>query len=202
LLFQELGIKGSVDQVVLHSIGQLDNTLDYMTDNFVIISKRDIAGISTHVCNNCLSFQFQFIKDIGFDLTAAERHRCLPAMVYEANKMENKATRYQQLCMMEAYDSLMKLTNSILTGNKQLIVDSTLTPAYLANFHAPLIKLDTITPDHWAWTPISSKIIGLTQIGLENFVARMGGTYAVILVRSGVHSGHHLMYIKVEPQIN
>jgi hypothetical protein len=46
---------------------------------------------------------------------------------------------------------------------------------------------------------IFGKKIVLTEIGLKNFIIRMGGTYTLIFVQSGVHSDLHLIYIKVEP---
>ena len=167
----------------------------------MILQHAPILVLSGHVCDNCLTFQFQYIKDIGIDLTARERHRCLPSMVYEANKLQDKITRQEHL-RMQSYDLLTKLTNSIFMGKKYIVVDSTITPPYLENLHAPLIEFDSITPNHWAWTPISSKKIGLTEIDLKNLIVRIKGTFALIYVHSGVHSGHHLMYIKAEPYNN
>ena len=116
--------------------------------------KKDISGISGHICDNCLTFQFQYIKDIGFGLTARERHRCIPSMVYEAIKLQDNITRHEHL-RMQSYYSLTMLTNSIFMDNKYLVVDSNLTPPNLANLHLRLINFDSITHDHWAWMPIS-----------------------------------------------
>jgi hypothetical protein len=197
LTIQELGSRRNVDQVISDSFGSIDKALNYLTDNFVIMRKTNISGISAHVCDNCLTFQFQYIKNIGFDLTASERHRCIRPMVYGPNKLQDKITRQEQL-RMQSYDSLTMLTNSIFMGNKYLVVDSTLTQPNLANLHLPLIKFDFITPDHWTWTPISRKIISLTETALNNYIMRMKGTFALISIESGVHSGDHLMYIKCE----
>ena len=98
--------------------------------------KTDISGISEHVCDNCSTFQFQDIKDIGFDLTARERPLCIPSMGYEANKLQDKNTRLRFLAM---------LTNSIFKGNKYLEVKSDIIPPDLANLHLPMIKYGSFT---------------------------------------------------------
>ena len=156
----------------------------------------EVNGISGHICNNCLSFQFQYIKDIGFDLTAREKHRCLRSMVNEANSLQNKFVK-QEYIRIQAYDSLAILANSIFMGKQHLVVNSTLTPAHVTNLHVPLIKFDSITHNDWAWVPISKKIIPLNDIALKSYIALMGAsTYALILIESGVYSGYHLMYVK------
>ena len=140
LTIQELGFRLDVNQVVSDSVGSIDKALNYLMDNFVILRKTDVSGISGHVCDNCLTFQFQYIKDIGFDLTARERHRCIPSMVHEANKLQDNITRHEHL-RMQSYDFLTMLTNSIFMGNKYLVVESNIIPPNLANLHLPLIKL-------------------------------------------------------------
>ena len=100
-----------------------------------------------------------------------------------ANRLEDLKA-IQNHILTQAVDYLLVLTNSLFIEKKYLLVESTLAPAFLVNLHAPLIELDFIYPDHWAWKPISSKKVGLTDIGLKNFLTRAGGTYAVIYVRS------------------
>jgi hypothetical protein len=119
-------------------------------------------------------------------------------MVYEANKLQNRISIHDQL-LMQAFDFLTTLANSIFIGRKFLAVESNLGASYLANIHAAKFKMDYITSYHWAWRPISTKKVGVTDVGLNNFIKRTGGTYALIFVQSGVQSGHHLMYIKSEP---
>ena len=99
LTIQELGFGLDVKQVVSNSVGFIDKALNYLMDNYVILRKTDVSGISGHVCGNCLTFQFQYIKNIGFDLTARERHRCIPSMVHEASKLQDKITRHNYLRM-------------------------------------------------------------------------------------------------------
>jgi hypothetical protein len=196
LTIQELGQNQYVHHLSQDSFGSMDNALNYLMDNYVFMRNTEINGISGHICNNCLSFQFQYIKDIGFDLTAGEKHLCLRFMVNEANSLQNKFVK-QQYVHKQAYDSLAILANSIFMGKQHLVVNSRVTPAYVTNLHIPLIKLDSITPTHWAWMPISKEIIALSEIGLKNYIALMGAsTYALIFIESGDYSGYHLMYVE------
>ena len=81
-------------------------------------------------------------------------------------------------------------------GNKYLLVEANIIPSNLANLHMPLIKLDSITFDHWAWMPISRKKISLSEIGLKNYIMQMrGSTFALISVERGVHSGYYRMHV-------
>ena len=166
---QELRFRLDINQVMRDSVGSIENALNYLTDNFVIMRKTDISGISEHVCDNCPTFQFQDIKDIGFDLTARERPRVyLPWVMRQIN------------CKTKIPDScfLAMLTNSIFKGNKYLEVKSDIIPPDLANLHLPLIKFECIAPDHWTWMPISRKKILLTNTGLKDFIMLMGGMEA------------------------
>ena len=127
-------------------------------------------AISGHICNNCLSFQFRYIKDIGFDLTAREKHLCLTSRVNEANSLQNRFAR-QEYIRIQAYNSLAILANSIFMGKQHLVVKSILTPADVTNLHLPLIKLDSITLNEWARVPISKELIPLSEIALKSYIA-------------------------------
>lgn len=195
LTIQELGQNQNIHPPTRDSLGSMDNALNYLMDNYVLMRNTEVNGISGHICNNCLSFQYQYIKDIGFDLTAREKHQCLPFMVGEANSLQKKFDK--DYIRIQAYDSLAILANSIFMGKQHLVVNSTLTPKYVASLHVPRLKFHSITPTDWAWMPISKKIIALNDIALKSYIALMGEcTYALIVIESGVYSGYHLMYVK------
>ncbi len=65
----------------------------------------------------------------------------------------------------------------------------------VGSFHTPVIRMDFITPSHWAWSPIKSGTLGLTDMGLEEIIRNVEGTYAIILIQKGDLSGYHLLYI-------
>ena len=193
---QELGLNQNLSQLNQDSFGSMDNALNYLMDNYVIMRNTEVNGVSGHICNNCLSFQFRYIKDIGVDSTAREKHLCLTSRVNEANSLQNRFAR-QEYIRIQAYNSLTILANSIFMGKQHLVVKSILTPADVTNPHLPLIKLDSITLNEWARLPISRELIPLSEIALKNYIAWMGAsTYALILIESGVYSGYHLMYVE------
>ena len=72
LKFRELATRHSTPQLNWDLMNSAESAIDYMLNYYVIVHKRQIAGISGYFCINCLTFQFQYIKDIGFDLTAGE----------------------------------------------------------------------------------------------------------------------------------
>jgi len=211
LEIQEFVMDPSASQAFHNSLRSAEPALTYMLDNFVVLNKKDIAGISGYVCNNCLAFQFLYIKDIGIDLTAGERHQCLPAAVVEASNLRDRRTTISKI-YVKAIDHLVTLTNSIFRGNKSLVVDSTYRPEYFMMnvpkteglgtsdkfkpFHAHVIRLESVTTNHWVWNLILRKNVLLTDTDLENFVSQMMGTYCLISVKMGLLSGYHLMYIK------
>lgn len=197
LTFEGLGSGYKENESILDPTDSLENTLNYLIENFVIMRKRDIEGISGYVCDKCLSFQFQYIKDIRRDLPATERHQCQPSMKDEANRLQNKNENYK-LVLAKSYQALMSLTNSLFGANKRLIVESSLSPPYVTNLHLPLIKFDTITRDHWAWNPISNKITALTEMDARNFIKKACGTYCFVCIEHGVHVGYHLIFIRGE----
>jgi hypothetical protein len=206
LKFRELATGHTTPQLTWELMSSGESAINYMLDNYVIVHKSQIAGISGYICNNCLTFQFQYIKDVAFDLTAGERHRCTDGAIAQANRHQDRRSRQDQL-YLESFLWLVNLTNSIFTGKKCVIVQSSFMPEYsesnssrnqsfkVGSFHAPLIRMDNITPSHWAWSPIKSGTLGLTDIGLEEIIRNVGGTYAIILIQKGDLSGCHLLYI-------
>ena len=159
------------------------------------IRKKDISAISGHLCDRCLGFQLEYIKDMGIDRPASERHQCTLGMLGETNKLQNKRDRQNEM-YSQVIDNLTWLTNSIFKGTKELVVDSSFDPSYLAIFHYPQIKLNFITPEHWAWRPIVNKKISLTQIDLQNFIKAVMGTYVFLSIQNGPYAGYHLMYVR------
>lgn len=178
--------------------GSEDKALLYLADNFALVRKSEITGISGHLCKNCLSLEYQLIKDIGFDLTAKERHRCKVPMMYSADSSLNNASRFSEL-RTQLHESLIKISDKIFNGEKSLIVQSNIHPTFLANMHAVKMNFQTITPTHWAWNLILSKKTKMTDFDFRNFIWRAAGSYVHLIIESGACAGHHLIYIKTEP---
>jgi hypothetical protein len=166
--------------------------LNSLVDDYVIVRKRDISGISGYLCEICWSFEFRYINNIGFDLTAGEAHRCGPTMLSRSN-LENRMQIQNEL-IKQKDDSLVNLTNSLFPENKVLRVDSDLVNE-VKNFRAPKIKLDQIVPEHWACKPLLEREMELSDYELRRVIADMGGTFAQIIIENGDFAGSHLMYI-------
>ena len=74
-----------------------NSMFNHLIDNYVFINKDEISGVSGYVCTECLGFEFHYIKDIRHDLSAEEKHQCVPAMVYEAKTLEDRIEKLNEL---------------------------------------------------------------------------------------------------------
>jgi hypothetical protein len=169
-----------------------DSILNRLVDDYVVVRKRDISGISGYTCRRCWSFEFRYIKDIWIDLTAGETHRCRPTMLKGSN-LENRMEIRREL-IKQRNDCLLNLTNSVFPEDKFLVVNPD--AGNEGDYHAHTFRLHQITPENWAWKPLLKKEMWLSQYDLVRFLARMDGTYARIMIESGQFSGDHLMYIR------
>jgi hypothetical protein len=118
----------------------------------------------------------------------------LQGKLNEAYNLQNRSAEEHEL-RLQANQSLTTLANSLFTGKVSLVVEPVLEAALIANFHGPVIKLDYLTSDHWAWSPIVNKVVGIGETSLNNFIVDMAGSYVLISVQNGSYSGHHLIYI-------
>lgn len=145
------------------SVRSPDSVLNDLVDNYGIISKKEISGISGYVCDKCLTFEFYYINDIGYDLTAKEKHRCIPEMVYEANNVPSQS-RKQRLNELRERATLcvIQLANSIFSAKKKLVLESSVT-SNIENFHAPKISLQPLGDGVWPWIALSLKKLILTS---------------------------------------
>jgi len=116
-----------------------------------------------------------------------------PNRINEAFSLENRSAKGQEL-RLQANQSLITLANSLFTGKVRLVVEPVLEATFIANFH-PVIKLDYLTSDHWAWSPIVNKVVGIDETSMNNFIVDMAGSFVLISVQNGSYSGHHLIYI-------
>ena len=169
--------------------------LNNLVDDYIIISKRDIFGVSAYLCSRCLSFQFRYVMDIGRNLTAREKHRCDPEEVKILNTLDYTKQTYGDL-VAKATDCLVTLTNSLFDG--QVDVELVSNFSQFVNYNAPLIKLDNMALENWLPKLIQKRKIRLTDSGLRKYITRMKlrGTYVKFLVNDGPYSGQYLMFLK------
>jgi len=187
----------TVSKRIMDSIKTSDSVMDFLLRNFVILPKRLFKGISGHVCNNCLTFQFSYARDIGYDLTAAEWHRCSAKAVAHVNTLQDKGSRLDQI-YSESTACLVNLTKSLFSVPRSIVVDSS--PSFdqyfrTRFFHGPVITMDAINPSYWEWTVIQYGTVDLTDDILQKFIKQVWGTYAVISIRTGNNAGNHLIHV-------
>ena len=140
------------------------------------------------------SLDFQYIMHIREDGIRRDKHLHNPNMINEAFSLQNRSAKGQEL-RLEANQSLITLANSLFTGKVRLVVEPVLEATFIANFHGPVIKLDYLTSDHWAWSLIVNKVVGIDETSMNNFIVDMAGSFVLISVQNGSYSGHHLIYI-------
>jgi hypothetical protein len=87
----------------------------------------------------------------------------------------------------QANNILIELTNSLFAGDKKLEL---CVPRGDANFHAPVIKIESVRADHWAGIAILKNGIVLKDDPyIYDFVKNVQGTYAQIDVANGPFIG-------------
>lgn len=62
------------DEDIAKSLSSIKYALDYLLDNFVIISKKEFNGISGYFCKKCLTFEYRYITNIWDDVTVEFDH--------------------------------------------------------------------------------------------------------------------------------
>ena len=62
-------------------ISSYASQLSDLHSNFWMVPKNEIQGVSGYLCPKCNSFDWRFIRDIGYDKTAQGNHRCNIAKV-------------------------------------------------------------------------------------------------------------------------
>ena len=90
---QAMNRRYHIRQDNLDSMRSMEYAHNYLLDNFVMVSKRDIQGISGCFCEKCLSFEFQYIMHIREDSTPWYKHLYNPHMVNEANNLQNRSAK-------------------------------------------------------------------------------------------------------------
>lgn len=186
--FQQTGIKDSTGNSIVNSMGSIENSLNYLLDNFAIVRKKEFQGISGYFCKKCLSFQYRYIKDIWNERTAKDQHQHKPIVPYDANRsvkeMEGR---------LQANRLLIELINSLFGRYKIVDVYRCVTSE---NFHGPVIKYVALNPYHWAGLAITNNGMAVYNEYLKEFITEVEGTYAQIDVANGSLMGKYVIKIQ------
>ena len=120
--------------------------------------------------------------------TAKDRHEHVANMPYDANRPAKELEgRFQ------ANRLLIELTNSLFGSHKKIDVNLYVAPA---NFQGPTIKFDFLNLYHWAGIAIMSNVAISNNSFISDFITKVEGTYAQIMVGSGPLIGSYLMSIR------
>jgi hypothetical protein len=183
--FQQTGIQDSMNESIADSMGTIENALSCLVDNFVIVRKQEFHGISGYFCKKCLSFEYKYIRNIWEEMTAKAEHVHVAEMNRSVNENELR---------IQANNALDELVNSLFPGDKKFELSAPRTYP----IHGPLIKLGSVTMDHWAAKTIQHAGLTLKDSPyIYDFVTKVKGTYAQIIIESGLLEGRFL--ISVQP---
>ena len=195
LRLRELACGHAINESTWDRMKSAESAVNYLLNNYIIIRKSQIQGISGYTCNDCLTFHFRYIKDPGYDLTAEERHHCLVNAVNKANSLENREDRRRQL-HFESIRWLVGLSKSVF-GMRMEVVIRSISPETFGSthLHAPLIELDSIDSSHWAWVLIREHHMSLDDERLQKIINKLYGTFGVISINEGEFQGRHLLKV-------
>ena len=186
--FQQTGIEDSTGNPILNSMGSIENSLNYLLDNFAIVRKKEFQGISGYFCKKCLSFQYRYIKNIWDERTAKDQHEHIPNMPYDANRPAKELEG-----RIQANRLLIELTNSLFGGYKKIDVYRC---GAVTNFHGPVIKYASLNPYHWAGIAIMNNGMATNTEYIKEFITDVEGTYVQVDVASGTLIGKYVISIQ------
>ncbi len=182
--FQQTGVEDGKKEDVAKSLGSIEYALSCLLDNFVIVRKKEFHGISGYFCKECPSFEYKYIKNIWEEMTAKEEH------VHAAEM--NRSVKKSEL-RIQANNVLVELANSLFPGDKKFELHVPRTNP----IHAPVIKLESVTIDHWAGIIIQHVGLNLRDSQfIYDFVMKVKGTYAQIIVESGPLKGRFFISVQ------
>ena len=114
--------------------------------------------------------------------------------------LEQTSLHFQSIAYM------ISLTNWVFGDEKYVTVSdnkvspfetnlSSIQEFKIGNFRAPVFRLETITPKHWAWNAIYHKTVPLEDAYMRTILQNVRGTYAAIIIHKGDYLGYHLLSI-------
>jgi hypothetical protein len=87
---QELSTGHAADRRRLDKLNLAESAINHMIDNYIVVPKHWVLGLSGFVCKTCMTFQLEYIRIIGIDITAEALHkRCRRTAISEASSEIN-----------------------------------------------------------------------------------------------------------------
>jgi len=190
---QELSLGRPLGKETWNIVQSTDSTLAFIINNCVLVRKRTIQGISGHFCDNCLTFRFKYIMDIGHDLTPIEKHSCAADATRYGENIQNKDSERRRL-RDKSFRLLVWLTGSVF-GARMKVVSRSINPESPEFQFSPRLQLHILDSDHWISSVIRKGRLTVEQIGLPRILHSLTGTFAVISVETGQYQGYYFVKI-------
>lgn len=173
LRYQELETGRKATKEVLNMVTSPSSAADFILNNYAIINRTRFSALSGYLCYDCLTFQLEYIKDMGFDLIAQKRHNCPDTAVGQSSIVRGYYPRRDEL-YFEAVKRMINLTEFLFRGQKFLVGQ----PISHVNPHTYL-TLSSMPPSPLPANAITLGKIPLTRETLEEFVKLTFSTYAI-----------------------
>jgi hypothetical protein len=189
-----------------------ESGLNHLLDDYIHLPKTEIRGISAHFCEKCLTFQYTFIKDIGRDLRANQKHfTCDPGVLARAEGLPDKIRR-QKILRKESVQSLLGLVEDNFGANLSLQAYP-LEPAdiygdyteekepTLVEFNSAHYLIDDLNGEVWKQWLIGDAInanycrISIDKAYLERFLGVFFTTYFVVSIKNYKPYPHYIISI-------
>jgi hypothetical protein len=181
-----------------------EETSRHLFDDYEVISKNWVQGISGYICPRCLTFDYRMVSAIGLDLTMVDIHVCTPQALAQVEVIKNKGCAEPNL-LGDSTDALVDLAHSVFGPEVSLSADSRRNPVYsypnnygnkhgklgIGGFRAPVFKAESTQAYWWLEPAIKNKRIVLGKEDLWDFVFTVTGTYALFVIQDGSFAGIH-----------
>jgi hypothetical protein len=191
---QELSTGHAADRRRLDKLNLAESAINHMIDNYIVVPKHRVLGLSGFVCKTCMTFQLEYIRIIGIDITAEALHkRCRRTAISEASKLRDKSSRLSYL-YSESASIMESLIRSIFPG-KLFLKASRLKEGAAGTFQAPDITHEKMGSTHWGWSVIKTGKVDITKSDLKPFLKDMMGSYALFTIPSNGYNDYYVIYI-------
>jgi hypothetical protein len=176
LRLKELETGSSSDKALQSTVGNSASAINYLLNNFVILEKRKVKGISGHVCEKCLTFHFSYVADLVSDPPISQKHRCLKRRLEIVNQITKKKSLLKQI-YEESVGQVMDLIDVIFPGEKILRARRIDT---ISIYNAPQFSPGFFTEDKWLWEAIKKGQAMLKESEVKTIVKEVMGSYGII----------------------
>ena len=193
---QELSTGHAADRRSLDKLNLAESAINRMLDNYIVVPKRRVTGLSGFICQSCMTFQLEYIRIIGHDITAEGLHkRCRQTALAEATKLRDKTSRLSYL-YSESVSIMESLIRSIFPG-KIFLIASRLKEGAAGNYQAPDIAPEKMGTTHWGWSVIRAGKVDVTNSDLKIFLKDMMGSYALFTIPKVSYNDYYVVHFGI-----